>query len=247
VDRYTIPKGKYIGSLLILSLTLLTRCFQQTANSRPDDVYEFPIQPGTAEWKNLSGREAMLAAVQLPDAVAESISTPGLVETIVNYPLSFELYVYSSLHQGFEGLKRDFNGINLLVQRRDAGTTLFTYYQRMDPVAISDTLKLSYVELLLAQPEIIAQFTPEEKVLIIQKMVENNTQREQLSESYSFTNLQTTMLLVGRILDHEEVFDSIDPRVAQFLATTTYDDDYEVLAISRIVFDHAEQYITAGK
>jgi len=117
----------------------------------------------------------------------------------------------------------------------------------LDAVALPDTLKVAYMELLLAQSEIIAQFTPHEQRELLITMLQHHEQREQLIDTYSITTLQTSTLVVGRVLDHETVFNPIDPRVKQFLRDSTYNDDYDLLAVSHIVFDAAARQIAMLK
>ena len=120
-------------------------------------------------------------------------------------------------------------------------------YQMLDAVALSDTLQVAYIELLLAQPEIIAQFTPPEQRELLTTMLQHHEQREQLIDTYSMTTFQTSTLLVGRMLHHNAVFNPIDPRVEQFLRDTTYDDEYDLRAVSHIVFDEAACQIATLK
>jgi hypothetical protein len=58
------------------------------------DAYEFPIKPGTEEWKQLEPATIRIAALQIPDAVLASISTEGLLETCLHFPYLSDIVFY---------------------------------------------------------------------------------------------------------------------------------------------------------
>ena len=227
--------------VFLASCILLVGCVQQQQSFPASDTYSFPLHPGMQEWKNLANRTDMLAAVQIPDQTLQAISTAGLIETVVAYPLKIDLFVYSSLQLGITHLKQDFNGLNALLSRPDAAMLLFEKYQSL--IDSSEPLELIYLEMILAQPELIDQFTVKQRQSILTTALHIYNQRDELVDVYSSSSLESITLLAGRILDDEAAFDALDPRVKQFLQHTTYNDDYDMLAVEHIVFDTAEQYI----
>ena len=42
-------------------------------------AYEYPIKPGTDQWKALKNQKEKVAACQLPDSILESVSTIELL------------------------------------------------------------------------------------------------------------------------------------------------------------------------
>ena len=95
-----------------------------------------------------------------------SRSSPALLETVLQYPLSNDIYAYNFSQQGLNALRRGFNGINGSLSRSDAAALLFEHYQQLDIASVNDfdtleergryTFYVAYVEIMLAQPDMIA-------------------------------------------------------------------------------------------
>lgn len=54
---------------------------------KSNGAYNYPIKPGTSEWKTLTSHDQMQRVCQIPDATLKSMSTTDLIETCLNYPL----------------------------------------------------------------------------------------------------------------------------------------------------------------
>ena len=50
------------------------------------EPYEYPIVPGTDEWRNLNSLYDMVQACAVPQEVLEHMTTHALAETVLNYP-----------------------------------------------------------------------------------------------------------------------------------------------------------------
>lgn len=139
------------------------------------DAYEFPVRPGMKEWKALSSYPEMLRVCQIPEPVLQKISTAGLIETVLNYPLyMLTILAYDSMQQGFNVMAGRFNGITELLKRKDAGTELLARYRGMDPAGSKegpcreDIGKYHFyfysIELLLAQDAVRAGLTQTQRL-----------------------------------------------------------------------------------
>lgn len=83
--------------------------------------YQFPVQPGTPEWVELSAN-ARRAACRLPAGLAEQMTSEALLETALDYPFNASMYVSSDL-EGMFGKRADLAGngaLAELVTRPDA-------------------------------------------------------------------------------------------------------------------------------
>jgi len=139
----------------------------------PDTAYEYPVKPGTKEWKAFSSSVEMRKACQVPETSLHGMSTPALIESVLNYPLFGDMHLYNSLQKGFEAVTARFNGIQELLKRRDAGSVLLARYRTMDPAAISQrstsvekgafVWSFNIIEILLAQDAIQASMTEPER------------------------------------------------------------------------------------
>ena len=59
--------------------------------------YDFPIKPGTGEWKKLKSGDEMVDASKIPDSVLISLSTEPLAKTSLNYPMLNGIYYWRNL------------------------------------------------------------------------------------------------------------------------------------------------------
>lgn len=132
-----------------------------------NDAYEYPIKPGTVEWKELRNHEEMLRVCQIPPNTLKNMSTEGLIETILNYPLFWDMTAYDNLRVGFSEVSSRFNGIPELFQRADVGEKLLATYRSINPAAFpkdsgkeefEHVSKFYFIELLVAQAEVQNRF-----------------------------------------------------------------------------------------
>lgn len=162
-----------LASLLALSTLFLSVGFAEAKNSSQNQVieksYDFPVKPGSKEWKKLDSKEEKLKLTQIPENDLKNLSTSALVETVLNYPLLVDMFAFDSYEEGFKAVRENFNGLAELVKREDAGTSLIQAYNELKSSgakeeAKDDTeFKLTAIKRLLAQSEFESKLTPEEK------------------------------------------------------------------------------------
>lgn len=197
-------------SMLFLMAGVLAGCANQSPLVGKLDRYSFPVEPGTAAWRQIGSRQQMLDAVQIPPDRLAAMSTAGLIETVLDYPLVADIYVHNSLDQGLQAVKRDFNGLRTLLARPDAGAALLQRYritpadaarEQQDSVERSNyATRLMYLELILAQPEISAMLTSEERQLLIETATQQQQAKEKLGELYAGNGIAATALVAERTL-----------------------------------------------
>jgi len=100
-------------------------CFPETS-----DKYVYPIVPGMIEWQTANSDE-LLKFCQLPDDILKSISTPGLIDALIQAPLFTGFYLLSSNASALKwhGHYELFNSAKELFLRKDAGSALVAYYK----------------------------------------------------------------------------------------------------------------------
>jgi hypothetical protein len=167
-----IFSSKKIVLLRLLSLSLFAvlvftfaACSAKTAAVSGSDAYNYPVKPGTDAWKALGSHADMLNACQIPETTLNRMSTAGLVETVLNYPLFGDAWAWNYPQEGFDSVSSGFNGIPALFDRKDAGSALLSKYKTLDPTAVNsdwtDLQKGQYeykildAEMLLAQTPVI--------------------------------------------------------------------------------------------
>lgn len=184
-----------------------------------NDVYDFPVKPGSLEWQKFTSKKEKDDACQVPKTLLKNLTTEALTKTCLDYPLFENLYFFNDLQTGFNTLKSSFNGFQELLSRADAGKELLKIYNSMDPTAINkvwnDTTKGSFtfnfvaIEVLLSQPEILnnidKQIKTDLKTLALQKFDDKRTSGE-----FSYFSSNPSMLIVARILDAENKLTQIE-------------------------------------
>ncbi|MDV2989557.1 MAG: hypothetical protein P3T54_05355 [Dehalogenimonas sp.] len=194
--------------MVFMSLTLLVGMLgggapfvqaQEMVNSKTG-AYEFSVKPGTEEWKRFLNFDEMLEACQVPEEILKNMSTTALVETVLNYPLLRVYMAHDDFQQGFEILTSNFNGLQELFNRYNAGTEVFQIYLAMDPSSINkewtDVQKGSYalsfldIEMLLFQEPILTSLTAIELQMLEIEAGNKNRLMQNNPEVYSLFNRQ---------------------------------------------------------
>lgn len=132
------------------------------------NVYKSVINPYDTpeEWDLLEDAVEMREVSQLPET-ARNATTAELVLYCMNYNLFDDMFVYESMLEGFDVVKQDYDGLQLLAAREDAGTVLVNLYKAyklndQSQLDRSACLRLDYLETMLAQPEFLAKLTDEQ-------------------------------------------------------------------------------------
>lgn len=202
---------KYRVILLFVSLFLLSNCDKDKVENNCNiehisDAYDYPVKPGTPEWAEFSTGQEMADACQIPNDILNNMSTEGLIETVLNYPLFGDMYLSNINDQtGFNGMHESFNGLRELLQRQDAAAKLFERYELMHPVCKennwpslvkpgeSRSFSFSFVEIIIAQYVILNQF--DEFETVFQEIITKNKQKNEYD-----IGKEHSVLILGRIM-----------------------------------------------
>ncbi|MBQ6808969.1 MAG: hypothetical protein IJP07_07445 [Firmicutes bacterium] len=144
--------------LLILCCLLLSACGQEApqpegenpaqteespAPSREysiNEPYEYPIRPGMPEWAELDGLPQMGTACRIPVDILLNMSTEALVETVMDYPLLWNILAYDSPAAGVESVESYFNGLPALYGRADGLSAFRENYEALSALIDSGEL-----------------------------------------------------------------------------------------------------------
>lgn len=64
---------------------------------------------------------------KVDEKLLESMTTPALLETVINYPLLANMYAFSTLEEGVRSVSKYFSGLPLLLSRKDAAEHIQSY------------------------------------------------------------------------------------------------------------------------
>jgi hypothetical protein len=182
----------------------------QIENFNPNDAYNFPLKPRTEEWiqawTNLDSHAEMLKMCQIPEDIVRTMSTAGLVETVLNFPFSVDWWSYSSPQEGINTVATQFNGLPELFAREDAGIQLLAKYQSVNIFTIDKTwaiarqteqrFGIANVEILLGHDSVLSRLTSVQKEYLISTARE----RYQLKQQYNYGkfNQEITASLINK-------------------------------------------------
>lgn len=123
----------------ILFLLLIISCSKDDVEIRQgncmpfyiSDTYTYPILPGTNEWKELRSLAEKVEVSQIPTKRLKSISTQGLLETLLNYPLVLDYIFFDNMQIGFDRIKNENKGFAELYSRKDIFKVVTERYRYM--------------------------------------------------------------------------------------------------------------------
>lgn len=213
--------------------------------AKAKDAYNFPTKPGTSAWAALQTHDDMLRATQIPAGVLRSMSTAGLIDTVLNYPLYGDMLAFNNIQHGFDRVASRFNGMNALLLRPDAGAALLARYQAMDPTVLESNATLlqqgqydfsfTAIEMLLAQDQIRKTLTSEQQAALVSETLKKLQAKQQRAEIYGHMGQERTALVLGRVLREQaasfEQQIQADVALQEFLNTGTFAPQEVLVAI----------------
>jgi hypothetical protein len=145
--------------------------------------WDYPIKPGTEQWKAFQTHDEMLKACQIPEDIINNLKTKDLIETIFNYPLLAEVVTYNSLQKGMDKVTYNFNGFKTLFERKDALQELLYKYETMNPNSVSTfreshkkgeyMYKMRFLELIVSQNNLKSQWDEKSSKKFIKLLLKN--------------------------------------------------------------------------
>lgn len=179
---------------------------------KPSDTYVYPIRPGTVQWSNLTSGDEQLKACQIPDSVLSNISTEGLIQSWLDFPLTNEILLSNSVQRGIEFFIANFSGLKELCKRKDAGDKLFERYKKMDPLCIDNftsdsakgfyTFTFTYVEMLLGQDTILNKLTASQKKLLVSEALNKYDSKNKYEVYFGFFGAANSMFVCGKAMQN---------------------------------------------
>ena len=200
----------FISCILLIasSSTVFSQASEPCYPDSIADVYEYPIKPGTPEWKNYSHTEH-LEMLQLADTVLSRITTEGLLLTCLNYPFLGNMIAFDSYQLGVERVIVNFNALQELLERPEVVLLLMKEYINLDPVKVDPDwtilqiaiykYRFMFIEMLLGQEELLSQLSKTERRQLLEECLSKYTAKVQ-DETYGTIHWKTTAVLMGRIL-----------------------------------------------
>ena len=129
----------------ILSLFFLSLFVHIVSAQTTERTWNYPVKPGSGEWKQLQSNEEMVNACQIPEHLLSSLSTEKLTELCLQYPLIYDVFAFDNINNGLDKLYSDFNGIRELYKRKNVSDFLINQYiQKMQTFSFLDEKSTEY-------------------------------------------------------------------------------------------------------
>lgn len=171
------------------------------------DTYNYPIVPGMDEWKQLDTQAKKVEACQIPEKVLATISTVGLLETLLNYPLLFTYTAFNSYQIGFETIKEAIYGFEELYNRNDLFPVINDRYQMMS-ISCSHVyppytntipgLAFENIEIIIIQDELMGQLDWTQINALFNVVYEKSKQKSE--QEFVLSQVAVSTALLGKII-----------------------------------------------
>jgi len=194
---------------IILSLFVVMLLLNITIAQGKSSVYDWPIKPGTPEWKALQTHDEMLAVLQIPVAILNKMSTEELVETCLNYPLFLDIWAFNSYQDGIDKAIAGFNGFQELIKRTLVGEELLKRYQKINMADIDNKkteiekwefkMPVCKLEALLSQYVILKNMSKTNRLSLLRNLLDKNKVILKNGE-YSFISYESNPYVAVRIM-----------------------------------------------
>jgi hypothetical protein len=190
-------------------------------------VWDYPVKPGTDDWNNLRTEKDRIKALQIPDSVLARMHTKEFAKTLINFPLFGYYTAFNTPQEGFDIMSMHFNIFQFLCKKDSVGEFLISIYKnaeihgwKYETSKLDDdfwTLKLGYIEHLLAQKEVIQDLNLSNRKTLISE-ARDKLHEKLKSESFnSLSGTESSLLIISRILESENELQN----------TPLYDDTFQ--------------------
>jgi hypothetical protein len=177
-------------------------------------TWDYPVKPGTKEWKSLKSAEEQFEAYNIPAGIIKNISTEELIKTCLSYPEWGLIHAYNDRPTGLSVIVSLFNGFQELFNRDDAARELIKVYVKLDPLAVKPdwtqlqqgqyAFQFTRIELLLMQKAIIGKLDNKGILELKEIAISKYRNKKRLPEIYSLWDLSPTAGICLNIFEKRE-------------------------------------------
>jgi hypothetical protein len=212
--------------IIIISPSAETMSWHKYINF--NDSYTYTVTPEkTPEiWEKFTSLSEMIAACQIPDSLLQGMSTEGLIESCIQYPLYGNIVFYNSPLLGFRKMVSQFNGLHELYNRDDLPEKLISIYLSLDFHSLlvyesHPKVRLKWLELFFTEEGLLEKMSFDQRTVLI-KALYNNINI--INDRYiQYFDVMTEIIIIGKILQIDSPeFASIlndNERMSKFIST----------------------------
>jgi hypothetical protein len=204
---------RWITAVSLLTVITGALFFPACSRTVASDAYDYPVKPGTEAWKAFGSHQEMIDACQVPADVLKAMSTKGLVETVLDYPLLIDMSAHNFTQDGVDAVASYFYGLPELLNRQGAGVELLVKYRSVNWHDIQDgwtdiekgnyMFKIRAIEILLAQIPVLVNMTSAERQALLVECTKKYEETARHPKLFSRFSLEPTAWLMGMVLQQE--------------------------------------------
>lgn len=222
-----------ISLSFFFSVFILFGCNKNESDSEMETIqfpdenelsWNFPVQPGSEQWKAFQSHKEMVDACQIPQNLIPSLSTEELVVLCLKHPLLLDITAFNFFADGYAAYETNFNGVSELYQRKDAPTVLFSWYRqlRFEQASLHSTISfnfhISVSEYMLSASSVIAKYTPAQRKEIAAELWSRLNYKKSQPGNFTDLSLNSSYRALFRIIksDAEGKLSDADLKVANY-------------------------------
>jgi hypothetical protein len=210
-------------------------------------VYNFPIKPGTKEWKELKTGKQMHDVCQISKDILKNMSSDALAESCMKYPLYFEFTAFNDEIKGITYVIENFNGLKELSQRKDGASSLLKIYKKMviqtkegyiETGKISSVLNFEYIELLLSADVFLNQLDSIGMQELKAETLAKYGEKLNHVNIYGIHGICKSLLLCAKLLDRNKPNNINKEKIKRFIQNYNSASKEEIEQISKIITEN---------
>lgn len=211
---------KQLQTLILLLATLFTISCQRGLNKSVESTemknnispaktlaWDYPVKPGTPQWKALNSNEEKVNACQIPDNILSQLSTKDLLDICLAYPLINDIYAFNNVETGLTKFIKDFNGIRELAKRPDVLNKFMDEYKKRttDVNALNEAnyseyakgefiVGLSTMEIISTRKEVLKNADPNEITQLMHTLMQGYELKKTNPDKFKGIGFKTNLL-----------------------------------------------------
>ncbi|MEO8962552.1 MAG: hypothetical protein ABI325_11765 [Ginsengibacter sp.] len=178
---------------------------------KPTDTYDYPVKGGTPEWAAFTTHQQMEDACQVPADTLAKMSTDGLIQTCMDYPLLGDLLlnVGVNITGALSNMMQTFSGLIELCERTDAGTAMLERYKIMNPDCATCnqpifTSNFNAFEMVIGNDSIQKKMTSNENKTLVKEATNKYRQKKNIGNYYyALYGLSTSLYVCSKVMLNE--------------------------------------------
>lgn len=233
--------------------------------TKPQDTYDYPIKPGTPQWAMFTDGQQMLDACQIPTDTLSKMSTEGLIQTCIDFPLLGDLLLNIGVNvpAALKNKMLTFSGLIELSKRQDAGIKMINRYLMMSSSCINNYSysekmifrpQFSAFEMIISYDSIINKMSLDDKKVLIKEALKKYSCKREQQNNYAYYDFATSLYIPTKIMMQENYAPFIqkvftDTQLQLFVDKLLWPDIYaptgykETDAMFNVIVENANSFI----